>query len=461
MSPTSISVTWGASRDNVGVAGYGVYLNGKRLASTTARSYTHSALTCGTTYKVGIDAFDAARNRSGIASVLAATAPCVDAAAPTAPGSLHQSGWSQTGLAVEWSESADNVGVAGYGIYRNGVPIAVTQQHTAWVVGLVCGAGYSISVDAYDAAGNHSPRATAVVNTTACADTSPPEPPRNLRVSGSSVSAISVAWDPAVDDRGVAEYRLSMNDVEMNSTTSTAASFSGLACGRSYVVKVVAADAAGNVSPSASVIAPTAVCSTSGGADTQPPATPAGLARLDGTATSITLSWKPSSDNVGIAGYGIYRGATKVADANTTAYEVAGLSCGTSYTLSVDAVDVSGLRSGRATIAAATEPCQDTQPPTAPTGLGSPARTETSVTLSWQSSTDAGGVAGYRVYRDGALLGSTASTSYTATGLSCGKSYTFGVEAYDASGNHSSRPATIVSTRRARTRRRRALRARS
>ena len=223
VSTTSISVTWGASRDNVGVAGYGVYLNGTRLASPTARSYTLSALKCGTTYKVGVDAFDAARNRSGIASVLAATAPCVDATAPTAPASLHQSGWSQTGLAVEWSESSDNVGVAGYGIYRNGVPIAATQQRSAWVVGLVCGAGYSISVDAYDAAGNHSPRATAVANTTACADTSPPAAPHNLRVSDSKESAISVAWDPAVDDRGVAEYHLSVNDVEMNSTTTTAA----------------------------------------------------------------------------------------------------------------------------------------------------------------------------------------------------------------------------------------------
>ena len=293
VSTTSISMTWGASRDNVGVAGYGVYLNGTRLASTTARSYTLSALKCGTTYKVGVDAFDAARNRSGIASVLAATAPCVDATAPTAPGNLHQSGWSQTGLAVEWSESSDNVGVAGYSIYRDGVPIAVTQQHSAWVVGLVCGAGYSISVEAYDAAGNHSPRATAVVNTTACADTSPPEAPRNLSVSGSTASAISVAWEPAVDDRGVAEYRLSVNDVDMRTTTATTATFTGLACGRSYVVKVVAADAAGNVSPSASVIAPTAVCPTNGGsADTQSPTTPSSLVRRDGTATSITLSWK-------------------------------------------------------------------------------------------------------------------------------------------------------------------------
>ena len=49
--------------------------------------------------------------------------------------------------------------------------------------------------------------------------------------------------------------------------------------------------------------------------------------------------------------------------------------------------------------------------------------TETSVTLSWQASTDAGGVAGYRVVQDGAVAGLTGSTSYTAAGLTCGKSY--------------------------------------
>ena len=105
-----------------------------------------------------------------------------------------------------------------------------------------------------------------------------------------------------------------------------------------------------------------------------------------------------------------------------------------------------GNRSARATIVASTDPCQDTQAPTAPAGIVAQTRTETSITLSWQASTDAGGVAGYRVFRDGALAGSTNSTSYTVAGLSCGKSYTFGLEAYDPSANHSARTATIFST---------------
>src|SRR5215213_6512459 len=442
VSTTSITLTWTASRDNVGVAGYGVYVNGARVASTTLRSYKPSSLTCGTTYKLGVDAYDAARNRSSVVSVLAATSPCLDATAPTAPANVHQSSWSQNGAGVEWSGATDNVGVAGYSIYRDGVPIATTQQSAAWVPNLVCGAGYSVSVEAFDAAGNHSPRTAAVVNTTSCADTTAPSAPRNLSVSGSTSSTISVAWEASSDDRGVAEYRASLEGLDLRTTTGTNTSFSGLACGRSYLVKVVAADAAGNLSPSASVSASTSPCASSS-ADTQPPTMPTGLLRRDATATSVTLSWNASSDNVGVAGYGIYRAGTKVADANVTAYEVQGLACATSYTFAVDAVDVNGLRSARATVIAMTEPCPGTTAPSAPTNLASQSRTETSITLSWQAST---GGSGYRVYRDGLLAGSTATTSYTVTGLTCGKSYTLGVEAYDAAGSHSTRPATILST---------------
>ena len=442
VSSTTITLAWSASRDNVGVAGYGVYLNNVRVASTSARSYRFTGLTCGTTYRLGVDAFDAQRNRSGIAAVLAATAPCVDASAPSAPSDLHQSSRSATGAGVAWTDSTDNVAVAGYTVYRDGVPIASTQQAAAWVDDLVCSSSHSISVDAYDAAGNRSARSTAIVSTSTCADTSPPSAPRDLVVSGATDSAFSVTWAPSVDDSGVAEYRVSLNDVVARTTTSTTASFTGLACGHSYAVDIVAADAAGNLSSRARVAASTAVCPASL-QDTQPPTTPSTLVRRDGTASSITLSWTASTDNVGVAGYGIYQDGNRVDASSVTAFELQGLACGTSYTLSVDAVDVNGLRSSRATVVAATEPCPSTSGLSAPSGIAAQNRTETSITLGWQGST---GATGYRIYRDGTLLGSTSSTSYTASGLSCGKSYTFGIEAYDAAGNHSTRPATLIST---------------
>jgi chitodextrinase len=59
------------------------------------------------------------------------------------------------------------------------------------------------------------------------------------------------------------------------------------------------------------------------------------------------------------------------------------------------------------------------------------------VTLSWQASTDNVGVAGYGVYRDGLLAGTTSATSFTNSNLVSNTSYVFTVAAFDAAGNSS------------------------
>ena len=76
-SQTSITVAWGTSNDDVGVAGYGAWKNGVRLSATLTRtSATFINLLCGRTYVLGIDAVDAAGNRSAPVSIEAATAAC-------------------------------------------------------------------------------------------------------------------------------------------------------------------------------------------------------------------------------------------------------------------------------------------------------------------------------------------------------------------------------------------------
>ncbi|MEV4177505.1 DUF4832 domain-containing protein [Nonomuraea sp. NPDC049709] len=89
---------------------------------------------------------------------------------------------------------------------------------------------------------------------------------------------------------------------------------------------------------------------------------------------------------------------------------------------------------------------QDTTAPTALTGLTSPSRTANSVTLSWTAATDNVGVAGYRIYRGTTQAGTSATTSFTETGLNPATSYTYTVRAYDAAGNTSaaSAPVTVV-----------------
>jgi fibronectin type 3 domain-containing protein len=67
------------------------------------------------------------------------------------------------------------------------------------------------------------------------------------------------------------------------------------------------------------------------------------------------------------------------------------------------------------------------------------------VALDWAASTDAVGVVGYRVYRDGALVGTTSGTAYTDNpGGKKGMAYRYYVVAYDAAGNVSA-PSTAAS----------------
>ncbi len=88
----------------------------------------------------------------------------------------------------------------------------------------------------------------------------------------------------------------------------------------------------------------------------------------------------------------------------------------------------------------------DAQPPTKPTGLTATAPTAALVNLSWGASTDANGVTGYDVWRDGSLLDSVAgtATSYSDTSVSSTTTYQYLVIARDGAGNSS--PASDTAT---------------
>jgi hypothetical protein len=75
----------------------------------------------------------------------------------------------------------------------------------------------------------------------------------------------------------------------------------------------------------------------------------------------------------------------------------------------------------------------DVTAPTVPTGVSASANGST-VTVSWTASTDASGVATYRIYRDGALRASQASSPYVESGVPVG-TYSYTVAAVDASSN--------------------------
>ena len=153
-------LTWTASTDNVGVAGYRVHrsTNGSfgPAVATVANVLTwyDTTVTERVKYTYAVVAFDAAGNSSA-RSVLRSVTP---GAAPTAPTGLTASA-APGGVQLSWTASTDNVGVAGYIVYRGaktgslGQEIARVTAGTTWTDGsAVPGTRYTYAVKAYDAA---------------------------------------------------------------------------------------------------------------------------------------------------------------------------------------------------------------------------------------------------------------------------------------------------------------------
>lgn len=92
------------------------------------------------------------------------------------------------------------------------------------------------------------------------------------------------------------------------------------------------------------------------------------------------------------------------------------------------------------------EPTGDPEPPTAPTNLVATAVGMNQINLSWTASTDNIGVVGYNVYRGGALITTTSSTTYQSTGLTSNTAYSYQVSAFDPSNNESAKSNTANAT---------------
>jgi len=84
--------------------------------------------------------------------------------------------------------------------------------------------------------------------------------------------------------------------------------------------------------------------------------------------------------------------------------------------------------------------------PTAPTGLRAVLIADKSVSLEWNTSTDNIGVKSYNIYRNNVLIGSSAATSFTNSGLTPATAYSYYVRAKDDAGNISGLSNTIKVT---------------
>jgi parallel beta-helix repeat protein len=350
-----------------------------------------------------------------------------DAIAPAVPSSIFATAVSDSQINVTWSPAIDNVGVTGYRVYRGGAQIGTTQGTSFNDTGLAPRTAYTYSVAASDAAGNVSAQ-SAGVNATTAGDTTAPSVPGGLNAVAVSGSQINLTWSAATDNVGVTGYRIYRSGSQIGTSATTSYSDNGLALSASYTYSVAAYDAAGNISGQSFSFTAT----TKG--DTTAPTAPGGLSGSAVSTTQIALNWNAATDNVGVTGYRVYRNGVQVGTPAGTSYTDGGLVTAAAYNYSVAAVDAAGNVSGQsATISVTTQ--GDKTPPSVPGGLSATAVSPSQISLNWGAATDNIGVAGYRVFRNGGQIGTTAGTSYTDGGLNASTAYTYSVAAYDAAGN--------------------------
>jgi hypothetical protein len=148
------------------------------------------------------------------------------------------------------------------------------------------------------------------------------------------------------------------------------------------------------------------------GGDAEPPSAPGWLPATP-TATYVRLNWSAASDNVGVAGYRIYRGGVLVGTTTELTYLDPGLAESTTYQYEIRAYDVSTNVGAAASGAVTTGSAQGGGVgPATPASLRATVQTGRQVRLTWKGATDAVGVVAYEVFRNGAKVGETAATSY-------------------------------------------------
>gem|GEM_PF-665145 len=264
----SADVTWSASIDDRGVAGYRVFRDGVRVGVSTVAFYRDSTGVPGRAYAYAVRAFDAADNESPEAGPVSLT--IADLTAPSVP-SIRTYGVVEVKKAsLAWDAPLDNVGVTGYRIFRDNAQIAQTASRSYVDAGVTDGNAYSYFLKAHDAAGNVSASSAAV--TVTIPDVTSPAAPTSLAAQARA-REILVTW-AASPERDVATYKI-FRDGQLAGSFDTLVTLyadTGVTPGQVYSYRVTAVDNAQNESaPSAAVNAATL------GTDTAAPTVPANL----------------------------------------------------------------------------------------------------------------------------------------------------------------------------------------
>lgn len=190
---------------------------------------------------------------------------------------------------------------------------------------------------------------TALVRIQADPDGAVPTSPGTPTASASSTPRVVLSWGAATDDRLLAGYEIRRNGVRigvakaLSFTDCATATGCALVAGNTYTYDIYAYDAAGKLSPAASIVV------TVPPSDTVAPTAPGTPTVTSVGPTATTITWTAATDEgSGVGGYEVFRidgtARTLVATTATTSATISGLAPETTYAFTVRAFDVQANR---------------------------------------------------------------------------------------------------------------------
>ncbi len=462
---TSVGLSWTVSTDNLGVTGYNILRNGTKVGTSTTASYTDTALLANTAYSYTIVAFDAANNLSSASTPLIVT---TNPATPVINNTLtiyykrivttgnqymhwHPVGGAWTtapGLAMTPAE------VAGYAKSTVSIGSATSIEAAFTVNGSTWdnkgGSNYFISMGTQTVENGVVKSGVPVV---VIADTTAPSIPSNVTSPSKTDTTVGLSWNASTDNIAVTGYNVLRNGTKVGTTVTTAYSDNGLVANTAYSYTIQAFDAANNLSSASMPLTVTTNLATPvinnsltiyykqsistgnqymhwhpvGGTWTTAPGlamTPAEVAGYAKTTVSIGS-------------------ATSIEAAFTKDGKVWDNKNGANYLIPMG---IQTIDNGLIKIGVPTSVIADTVAPSIPSNVTSPSKTDTTVGLSWNASTDNIGVTGYNILRNGTKIGTTVTTAYSDNGLVANTAYSYTIQAFDASNNASLASAAISIT---------------
>lgn len=331
--------------------------------------------------------------------------PPSDTTPPSVPENFNASAVSETTVKVTWSPSTDDTGVAGYSVLRDGVEIGLTQELSYTDNGLIAGETYSYQIAVSDEAGNNAATAPIEVTTPIAAPDLPPVLSNNyqwsrLEVGQSAYIDRSYVYTDVAEYGGL-DYIMTANDDKRSKDGDVVVSFQTPVPSTVYI-----------------------------GFDLRIGSLPSWLSGWEATGKVI----KTDDASFQVLSRVFAAGSTVELGGN------AGSGQSSMYVIAV------AFGNNLPPVPEPEPEPTDTTAPSVPGNFNARAVSETTVSLTWDHSTDDFGVSGYKVLGDGNVIATTQNHIYSDTSLSAGKTRSYQVIAFDAAGNSASTDTIEVTT---------------